>query len=125
MNYDEKMEDFRRVLKARGEREGRFIPPIYPQLRKIGFQPVPPVFRTFWRNTFFFGGGFFFVLGLVQGLFWLLGWREENHGPLGALVACVLAGTAYGLLMSWLVERRKAQLSFGEWEFFGARHERG
>jgi hypothetical protein len=124
MNYDEKMEDFRRVLKERGEKERRFIPPIYPLLRKIGFHPVPPVFRPYGKNALVFGCAFFLVLGLVQGLFWLFGSREENHGPLHTLVSCVIAGTAFGLLMSCFVEWRKERIYFGEWDSFGARHER-
>jgi hypothetical protein len=123
-SYDEKMEAFRRLLKQRGEKEARFIPPIYRLFRKFGFHPVPPIFRTFGRNTFFFGCSFGLGFAIVRGFFVLVGWEGEYGGALGLLIVSALMGITIGLMMSCFEEWRKGRVYVGEWEFFGAQYER-
>jgi hypothetical protein len=125
MSYDEKIEAFRRVLKERGDKQGRFISPILPLLQKVGFHPIPPVFRTYRRNALTFGCTYCFAWYFIWGFLWLIGWRDENRGTLREIVVCVSTGTILSLLLSWMVARKKVQLSLGEWDSFGAQHEKG
>ncbi len=120
MSYDEKLEAFRRVLQERGERQFRFVPPIYPFLRKIGLHPVPPIFRPFWRNAIFFGCVSCPLFALIHGVALLIGWQSDYHGPLDFLISSVLASAALSLVLSGFVEWRKEQVYFGEWDSIGA-----
>ena len=94
---------------------GRFTtaPPIYRLLWKLGIDVPPPHFVGFWPLAF--GMGLFFAIawGLLM---WLLLWRTQNMPPVIGLVASLLAGLAFGIVMAGYYRWRARKLALPRWE---------
>ena len=77
----------------------------------------PPHFASFWSLALLMGGFFAIVWGLFM---WLVLWRGEDVAIAIAVVASLIAGTLFGVIMAAYYRWRARQLALPRWEHYRA-----
>ena len=89
------------------------VPPYLHLARKLGMQPKPPHYASFWRVAVGMGIWFGSVWGLLM---YLMFWRSQQLPVTMTLMAAVAAGVLFGILMALYYRRARTKYKLTEWE---------
>jgi asparagine N-glycosylation enzyme membrane subunit Stt3 len=118
MTHSEKVAAMQRHLVPQGLSPYTLAPPAWRALWALGLQVPPPLFLGFVPLAL--GAGAVFAVGWGL-LMWLMAWWREGLGPLGALVAALVAGALFGLFMAAYYRHQARRFALPAWhDYTGA-----
>ena len=113
MSFEQKRESALRLAAATGIWHSHYAPPLYRALWKAGVPLPPPHFAGFWLNVALLGGMYGSLMCLfTASVAWFSG-RSELLPRL--LVAPVIAGVVFGLLMAGFFYVRARTYNLPPW----------
>jgi Family of unknown function (DUF6404) len=117
MTFEEKRDAALALVASTGMWRSHYAPPLYRVLWRMGIHVQPPHFAGFWFNVSVLGGFF----GAFMCLFTTAAaWFSGRPWPLpGFLVAPVVAGLVFGLLLAGFVHVRARTYSLPPWSEVG------
>ncbi len=108
-----------RLTRAMAELEGsgikrlNYAPPVFRVARRLGLRPRPPHYMSFLRATLLMGPAFGLLWGAVM---WMLSWRGGDLPIIVAVIASLLAGMLFGLLMAVYYRWAGGEAGLTRWE---------
>jgi len=88
-------------------------PPLFHLAKRLGLKPRTPHYMSFARAVLLTGPFFGLLWGLVM---WIFVWSAQGLPAVVAVLASVLAGALFGLLMAGYYRRSSGNSELSRWE---------
>lgn len=112
-DYSDRLDRAVAELEASGISRLNHAPPLFRLARALGLKARPPHYMSFARATLMLGPFF----GIIWGLFmWLIEWRSAGMPWQGVVLASVLAGVLFGLMMAGYYRWAANRAGLSEWK---------
>ncbi len=118
MTHDQKVAEFKRILRVRGYWISNAIPPVWQLLWKLGFKIPPPYFLPFLTGAIWTGTLFSISLFVIR---WLVAWYIPQTMNLSDVVIIIIAGIFFGISMSITWRNKSQKLHLPDWDSFPCR----
>jgi hypothetical protein len=118
MTHDQKVEEFKRILRVRGYWMSNAIPPMWRLLWKLGFKTPPPYFLPFLTGAIYAGVFFFSSLLMIR---WLISWYIPKTMNPSDVAIIGIAGIFFGIAMSITWRSKSQKLHLPDWDSFPSR----
>jgi Family of unknown function (DUF6404) len=118
MTHDQKVEEFKRILRLRGYWLSNAIPPMWRLLWKLGFKTPPPYFLPFLTGAIYAGS---FFIGSLLVSRWFISWFIPKSIDLSDLVIIAVSGIFFGVSMSMTWRGASQKLHLPSWDIFPSR----
>lgn len=104
------------ILAGTGIWRSNYAPPALHLLWRLGLQVPPPHFARFGTTVLTLGVSFATLWGLLM---WIFVWSRQSLAPLAALVAALVAGAMFGLLMAAYYAYGRSKYKLPDWRSLG------
>lgn len=116
VTFEEKLGLAKEELKNTGLWKSNYDPPLLRLYHKLGLKAKPPHYANFVTNLI--------VSGLYFGIFWGLAmwfffWRSTERTLAIAIIASVVAGALFGLLMACYYKYSASKHKLSNWDNLG------
>ncbi|WP_051249491.1 DUF6404 family protein [Inquilinus limosus] len=111
MSFQDRLARARALLETKGIRRG--APLLHRLLWRLGVAVPPPLFAPPLVNAAIMGLSFAVGYGILT---WLMDGAPGGSAMPGRIIGSLLAGTAFGVMMAWLLRRTARKHGLPSWE---------
>lgn len=116
MIFEEKLELAREELENTGIWKSNYNTPLLRLSHKLGLKLKPPHYANFISNLLILGLYFAIIWGILM---WLFFWRNANMTLIAAIIASVVAGSLFGLIMAFYYRYGVKKHKLSKWDDLG------
>ncbi|SPJ29666.1 DUF6404 family protein [Falsiruegeria mediterranea] len=111
--YQQKLDRSQQELRVRGAERHARLPWLFRLFQKLGFEPIPPLYRSFLRN---FVGTAAYFSPVWGGLMYFAAWRYTGLHPHIMIATSLFAGVLFGLMMAGYFYMKQRKLNLTAWD---------